>query len=77
LPSGGELIRFPSRLLAKEGVAVSQINDLPECFLCRSQDLELVMNAEKGPMVLCDECGYSSLMSNKHLTLPTVFTIAS
>ncbi|WP_190277052.1 hypothetical protein [Candidatus Planktophila versatilis] len=56
---------------------MSQINDLPECFLCRSQDLELVMNAEKGPMVLCDECGYSSLMSNKHLTLPTVFTIAS
>jgi len=56
---------------------MSQINELPECFLCRSQDLELVMNAENGPMVLCEECGYSSLMSNKHLTLPTVTTIAS
>jgi len=56
---------------------MSLINDLPECFLCRSQDLELVMNAENGPIVLCDECGYASLMSSKHLSLPTITNIAS
>lgn len=33
--------------------------DFPNCYVCRSIELEIIENEEFGPMTLCGECGFS------------------
>ena len=38
---------------------MSFLIDFPSCYVCRSIELEIILNDEFGPMTMCGECGYS------------------
>jgi len=38
---------------------MSELLDFPTCYVCRSIELEIVINEDFGPMTTCSECGYS------------------
>ena len=40
-------------------VVMSHYLEYPTCFACRSIDLEMIDHESFGPMLMCDECGYS------------------
>ena len=52
-------------------------SEIPECQLCHSQELEIVINVEVGLVVLCDECGYSKNLNIQHRHYPFIETVAS
>jgi uncharacterized Zn finger protein len=56
---------------------MSSILDFPNCFVCRSIELEIVRNEDFGPMVMCSECGYSWIATYADIAQPVFNTIAS
>ena len=53
--------------------------DIPTCFVCRSSELEIVLNKELGPMTHCGECGFAWLspLADEEIESTYIQTIAS
>jgi len=47
---------------------MQQVIDIPECTICHSRELELFFNKGGGLYVQCDECGFSQIAANEHLS---------
>jgi hypothetical protein len=58
------LYHFPTTIDRRE-VAMSELLDFPTCYVCRSIELEIVINEDFGPMTTCTECGSHGLLSMK------------
>ena len=56
---------------------MSKYLEFPNCFVCRSIELEIVSNDDFGPMTLCGECGYSWVATFEDITNTIFKTIAS
>jgi uncharacterized Zn finger protein len=56
---------------------MSAQQDFPTCYVCRSIDLEIVINEDFGPMTTCTECGYSWISTYEELEVPLLITKAS
>ena len=55
---------------------MQQVNELPECNFCHSQDLELFYAKGAGLVVQCTECGLTSTPANEHLASHTITLLA-
>jgi transcription elongation factor Elf1 len=42
-----------------EGGVMSKLPSIATCLLCHSEELTLVMNLNQGPMLQCDDCGFT------------------
>lgn len=49
----------------------------PSCRNCHSIELQIFSNDEVGPMIVCEECGYSFAASYEHFVLSLIETKAS
>jgi transcription elongation factor Elf1 len=38
---------------------MSKLPSIATCLLCHSEELTLVMNLNQGPMLQCDDCGFT------------------
>jgi hypothetical protein len=56
---------------------MSEFLDFPTCYVCRSVELEIVINDDFGPMTTCGECGYSWISKYEELETPLLITKAS
>ena len=56
---------------------MSALHDFPTCYVCRSIDLEIIINEDFGPMTTCTECGYSWIATYEELEAPLLITKAS
>ncbi len=56
---------------------MSELLDFPTCYVCRSVELEIVINEDFGPMTTCSECGYSWIATYEELEIPLLITKAS
>jgi len=56
---------------------MSELLDFPTCYVCRSVELEIVINEDFGPMTTCGECGYSWISKYEELETPLLITKAS
>ena len=56
---------------------MSELLDFPTCYVCRSIELEIIMNEDFGPMTACTECGYSWIAKYEELEAPLLVTKAS
>ena len=58
-------------------LTVSTLLEFPTCYVCRSIDLEIIVNEDFGPMTTCGECGYSWIAKFEELDTPLLVTKAS
>jgi hypothetical protein len=56
---------------------MSELLDFPTCYVCRSIELEIVINEDFGPMTTCSECGYSWISKYEELETPLLINKAS
>ena len=70
---------FPSDLAdacSRKGVAMQQVNEMPECSFCHAQELELFYTKGSGLVVQCTECGFTSTATNEHLASHSITLLA-
>jgi hypothetical protein len=51
--------------------------DFPTCYVCRSVDLEIIINDDFGPMTLCSACGFSWISKFEDFEYPILRNVAS
>jgi uncharacterized Zn finger protein len=56
---------------------MSEILIPPTCYVCRSEELEIVTNDEFGPLTMCTTCGYAWLATYEDFESPLLLSIAS
>jgi len=60
----------------QKGIAMQQLEILPECSFCHSQELELFYTKGTGLVVQCSECGLTARPSHEHLVSNTITLLA-
>ena len=55
---------------------MQQLEILPECSFCHSQELELYYTKGTGLVVQCSECGLTARPSHEHLVSNTITLLA-
>jgi hypothetical protein len=56
---------------------MSKLITLPTCFVCRSEELEIVTNEEFGPITMCNTCGNAWLATYEDFDSSLLLSIAS
>ena len=73
-----DIATSPHQCLSIEGkLHMSELLDFPTCYVCRSVELEIVINDDFGPMTTCGECGYSWISKYEELETPLLINKAS